>query len=221
MELLFYPQGIIRRQHDERGVVETPLAAEDLARVLAGVQKPVTWNTGILSTNTLLVGEQFGGRLIIEYRPPQMTGLWLEGSEEPVRIPLPGLVLLRHLSTGERPSYRLYAVKRRPKTDKTKLYQCPLPNTYSHGGICWGTVAAPTADKLQAVTLEADWAVLIGSRFGDHVVNSKSRKHPKDIRKMLLEIEAAKATAYPLDDLQLSGTTFGEAVKKMGDPHAR
>ena len=44
------------------------------------------------------------------------------------------------------------------------------------------------------------WASLLGSRFATHSTEGKSRKHG-DARAMLIELDAAGATAYPLDDL--------------------
>ena len=34
-------------------------------------------------------------RVVAEYRKPQLTGVFLEGSADAVRVPLPGLVLVR------------------------------------------------------------------------------------------------------------------------------
>lgn len=186
--------------------------------MLAQVQKPTTWNTGILSQAALMVGEQHGGRLVVEYRPPQMSGIWLEGSDEPVRIPLPGLVLMRFMLPSTRPQYLMFAVKRRPtNAAKTKLYCCPLPNTYATGSICWGTVAAPTGDKLHETRLDADWEVLLGSKFGDHSVAKKSILHMDDIRKTLLALEASKAAKYSLDDLVDTKMNLAETTSGMGD----
>lgn len=183
---------------------------------MSGVTEARRWNSGILGKNTLMVGEQFGGQLVVEYRPPQMTGIWLEQSDEPVRLPMPGLLLLRHMKPNQRPTYLMYAVLKRPMKTGVKLFNVPLPNTYDDGRICWGSVAAPGKDKLHPVDLEADWNVLLGSKFGDHSVHSKSVKYHGDIRKMLIEIDREKPARYPYKDLLPCKMKLSEILNTFG-----
>ena len=58
-----------------------------------------------------------------------------------------------------------------------------------------------TDDALRGATLADDWTMLLGSSFGDHAVGGKSKREPRDIRKLLIDLEAKKARAYPKRDL--------------------
>ncbi|MFQ3657306.1 MAG: hypothetical protein SNJ54_00005, partial [Anaerolineae bacterium] len=91
--------------------------------------------------------------------------------------------------------------KKRPVTLNEPLFHAPLPNVFSSGNICWGTVQRVTDTALQTTNLAEDWAVLLGSRFNDHGVGGKSKSHPMDIRQMLIALEGRKARAYPKSDL--------------------
>lgn len=88
---------------------------------------------------------------------------------------------------------------------KTRLYldksetalRVPLPNVFSSGSICWGTVQRASDNTLQTTTLAEDWVVLLGSRFNDHGMGGKSKSHPSDIRQMLVALEKDSARALP------------------------
>lgn len=167
-------------------------------------KRPVTWETGLLSPNTIYLSERGGMRIVAEYREPQMTGVWMDGSETAVRVPLPGLLLIRTVKGGQ-PDYRLFAVKERPADLKAQLFHAPLPNVYGNGGICWGSVARPVGDALESTTLAKDWNYLLGTRFSDHGVNGKSKTNRDDIRKKLIALEKRGVKRYPLSDLIEAG----------------
>jgi len=114
-----------------------------------------------------------------------------------LRVPLPGMVLIRR-SSAMKARYSLFACLERPTDMKTKLYAAPLPNV-GGDGICWGTVTRVSKAALAGNDLAEDWQKLLGSPFGSHNVAHKSKKHPKDIRLMLTE-QAGRET-YSLDDL--------------------
>ncbi len=134
---------------------EYPVDAAHIAQALAA---KVRFDTGVLNEDILLIQREGVRDLVVSYRRPQKTGLWLEGSDEPLRVALPGLILIRTCQ-ADTPQYQLYAVKRRPKTLAAPLYHAPLPNVFSSGSICWGSVRqAPT----QGTSLTADWERLLG-----------------------------------------------------------
>lgn len=197
------------RHTTPQGTTEKIVSPEGLANAMA--QRPISWETGILTPNTIHVGSNAGVRTVVEYRPPQRTGIWLDDNPEPLRVPMPGLLLVRKSSGEGHPDYQIFAVKKRPSNLKTKLYVSPLPNTYRNGGICWGNVARLESSVLDDVSLKADWSFLLGSGFNNHSVNGKSVKYSGDIRKLLIELDQQKTEKYPLDDL-VSASLALEAV---------
>lgn len=195
--LSFFSFGLMMRKCDGDKVSEFPV---DPAQVALALSAKVRFDTGLLSDNTLLVRQEGVQKVVVEYRPPQKTGLYLDGSETALRVPLPGLLLIR-VTEDKNPQYGVYAVKKRPATLNEPLFHAPLPNVFSSGNICWGTVQHVSDTALQSTDLAADWAVLLGSRFNDHGVGGKSKAHPMDIRQMLIALEGRKARVYPKSDL--------------------
>ena len=169
-------------------VLEYAVEPAEFARVLSA---NVEISTGLLPPDVLWVNVNGATRIIASYRPPQITGIWLEGSDTPLRIPLPGLVLIHGNEKGRS---ELYAIKDDPRNPATVLYVTPLPNVY--GSVCWGSVPIPAVKENDLTPV---WTNLLGSRFANHAAGQKSKKYPADIRKLLLSIEGKKR--YPLDDL--------------------
>ena len=54
---------------------------------------------------------------------------------------------------------------------------------------------------MPVASLADDWRQLLGSTFGSHMVNGKSRQYPDDIRQQFIALDEAQAEIYPLDDL--------------------
>lgn len=173
----------------------------DPAQVALALAAKVRFDTGLLSDSTLLVRHEGVKKTIIEYRAPQKTGLYLDGSETAVRLPLPGLIFIRVTSEDKTPQYQVYAVKKRPATLNIPLFHAPLPNVFNTGTICWGSVPLVSEEALQSVSLTEDWRVLLGSRFGDHGVQGKSKGYTRDIRQQFVALEKRKAHVYPKSDL--------------------
>lgn len=197
VQLAIYDNGIavLRRRdlnpHDpESGfrVLEYAVEPTEIARAMSA---NVAVSTGLLPPDVLWVTVNGIKRTVASYRPPQVTGIWLEGSDTPLRIPLPGLVLIHG---GERSRSELYAVKGNPRDPTTVLYVTPLPNVY--GSVCWGTVSIPTFSNND---LGPVWTNLLGSRFANHAAGQKSKRYPNDVRKLLLSLENKKR--YPISDL--------------------
>ncbi len=93
LALEFYSYGVLMRKRIGESVSEY---AVDPGQVAAALAAKVTFDTGLLNAQTLLVRQEGLRKLVMEYRAPQKTGLYVDGSEIPLRVPLPGLVLLRH-----------------------------------------------------------------------------------------------------------------------------
>ena len=198
LTLNFYSFGVMLRKTDGNTTTEYPV---DPAQVALALAAKVTFDTGLLGGNTLLVRQDGVKRTVVEYRPSQKTGLFLDGSEAALRVPLPALVMIRVTAEDKAPVYGVYAVKRRPETLDIPLFHAPLPNVFGSGAICWGTVQRVTDTSLQSAGLAEDWTMLLGSSFGDHAVGGKSKRESRDIRKRLIDLEAQKAKVYPKGDL--------------------
>jgi PRTRC genetic system protein B len=207
--LSFYSYGVMLRKQEGEMISEYPVDPAQIALALAA---KVTFDTGLLGGNTLLVRQDGVKKTIIEYRPPQKTGIFLDDAETALRVPLPGLVMIRTTSGDSTPQYALYAVKRRPEKLDTLLFHAPLPNVFASGSICWGTVPKVDSDALRGSSLANDWTMLLGSSFGDHACGGKSRRQPQDIRKLLIELEASKAKRYPTGDLVPVKKTLAQVI---------
>ena len=193
--LSFYSFGVMLRKCQDGLTSEYPVDPGQIALALAA---KVTFDTGLLGGNTLLIRQDGIKKTVIDYRPPAKTGLFLDGSDSALRVPLPGLVMIRVTSGDKAPTYGVFAVQTRPESLDVPLFHAPLPNMFGSGAVCWGTVArASETDS----SLADDWAKLLGSPFGDHAVTGKSKRQPHDIRKHLIDLDAQKARRYPAGDL--------------------
>lgn len=186
--------------------------AVDPAQVAVALAAKVTFDTGLLSGDTLLIRTEGVKKTVVEYRKGQKTGVYLEGSETALRIPLPPLLMIRTTSEDRNPNYAVYAVKRKPKSLAVALFQAPLPNVFNSGSICWGTVQRVSDAALSGASLTEDWAMLLGSPFGDHACSGKSKSHRSDIRQKLIELETNGARRYPTSDLIPANKTLAQVL---------
>jgi PRTRC genetic system protein B len=206
--LSFFSYGILmRKATGNGGYTEYPVDAAAIAQALSA---KICFDTGLMSDDVLLVQREGLREVVVSYRKPQKTGLWLEGSSEPVRVPLPGLVMIRTHS-GSNPQYSLFAVKKRPETLDTPLFHAPLPNVFHGGNICWGNVRLTVE---QGTSLAADWKLLLGTAFGTHSVGGKSKLHSQDVRQMLLYLAQEKKRTYPKRDLIEVHKTLRDVIGK-------
>jgi PRTRC genetic system protein B len=209
LTLSFFSYGVMLRKQEGSIIQEYPVDPAQIALALAA---KVTFDTGLLGGNTLLVRQDGVKKMLVEYRPPAKTGLFIDGSETALRVPLPGLVLIRAASDDKTSQYAVYAVKRRPEKLDIPLFYAPLPNVFGSGSICWGTVPKVDADALRGASLSNDWTMLLGSSFGDHACGGKSKRQPHDIRKLLIELETSKAKRYPTGDLVPVKKTLAQMI---------
>lgn len=211
MTLAFYPFGILmHRMTDDGGHIEYAISPAQLAESLA---VKVKFETGLLSGNILYIASEGNRKAVVEYRPPQRTALYLDGSETPVVVALPGLVMGRVGTGSESIRYGVYAVKERPESLDTPLFQPPLPNV-GNNSICWGSVKRVSDLALAGYTLTEDWQLLLGSVFTNHSVSGKSKKYTSDIRQHFVDLDKRKARKYPLGDLVPARTTLGQWLGK-------
>lgn len=188
---------------------EYPVSPATVATVLSA---NVSFSTGLIQQNTLAIMTDGAKRTIIEYRPPQRTALWLEGSEDPIKIPLPGLLMVRTTYADRSPEYRIHAVKERPTELNAQLYRAPLPNISYDGSVCWGTVTKVNHRALAGTDLHEDWAQLLGTPFGNHSVSGKTKTLSDDIRKFYLALEKRKARVFPKREMISNSKTLGQLI---------
>lgn len=194
------------QKQTEHGLAEYAVSPEDVASALS---KTVVFDSGLLGGNTICVRTEGARHTVVEHRPPQKTPLWLEGSEDTLRVPLPGLLLIRTTTGGRDPQYQVYAVEARPASYGAPLYHAPLPNIFNSGSICWGTVAKVSAKRLAGNDLSADWAQLLSTPFGSHSVSGKCASHRDDVRKLYLDQERRRSRVYPKKELIPARKTLG------------
>jgi hypothetical protein len=209
LSLNFYSFGVTLRKREGDTVTEYPL---DPAQAAVALAAKVTFNTGLLTGDTVYIHMEGVSKTVVEYRKAQMTGLFLDGSEAALRVPLPGLVMIRKVDNDRTPSYAVFAVKKRPTALDVELFNAPLPNVFNSGSICWGTVQRVTDEALSSASLAQDWDQLLGSSFGDHACSEKSRSYKADIRQKLIELEAKKARRYPTSDLISARKTLAQVL---------
>ena len=209
LSLDFYSYGVMLRKREGDAISEF---AVDPAQVAVALAAKVTFNTGLLSGDTLLIRTEGVKKTVVEYRKGQKTGVFLDGSETAVRVPLPPLLMIRTTREDSNPSYAIYAIKKRPTSLDIELFHAPLPNVFNSGGICWGTVQRVSDGALTGASLAQDWSMLLGSAFGNHAVGSKSKSHPHDIRTKLIEMEQKDSRRYPTSDLISAKKTLAQVL---------
>lgn len=203
----FYSYGVVLKRNTNGRSTEYPIDPGALAETIGA---RYGYASGLLSPHTLFLAQDGPTKLVVEYREPQITAIWIEGITDALQVPLPGLLMLRRTRNGE-PDYRLYAVKERPVHLDIPLYAAPLPNT-STNGTCWGSVMRPSPEDLKSNDLSPDWAQFLGSQFNNHGAANKSERYPDDIRQLLINLSKEQASEYPLHDLQLAGYTLSQAI---------
>ncbi len=209
LSLEFYSYGILLRKFSGDTIQEYQVDPQHVATALAA---KITFDTGLMTDEILLVRQEGVKKTVVGYRAAQKTGLYLEGSETALRVPLPAMILIRQSTEGQQPQYMVYATKSRPKTLNVALFHAPLPNVFTSGSICWGSVRRVAETVLQGSSLENDWTMLLGSPFGDHAVSGKSKAHSRDIRQALIALEARKARVYPTTDLIPLNKTLAQVL---------
>jgi hypothetical protein len=78
----FYSFGVMLRKTDGEVTREYPV---DPAQVALALAAKVSFDTGLLGGNTLLVRQDGVKKTMVEYRPPGKTGIFLDDSEAALR----------------------------------------------------------------------------------------------------------------------------------------
>ena len=219
--LLSYPYGWVLHKNpqfdDANNIVLNSKTQEnagitcDPASLATALMGNTRFTTGFIPDD-IIYHEQVGVKqTVVGYRKQQRTGIWLEGREAALRVPLPHLIMIRTTKDGGSPDYKLFACAKRPESLAEKLYHAPLPNVFSGGSICWGNVSRPQTDS---ISLKADWQALLGSRFGNHACGGKCKSHSSDVREMLLKLDAApRRRVYPKRELVVANKTLAGILK--------
>lgn len=88
LEIYMYYYGVLLWKREGDAVSKYAVYPEQIALALAS---KVIFDTGLLTADTLLVRQDGVKRLVVEYRRPQKTGIFIEGSDASIRVPLPPL----------------------------------------------------------------------------------------------------------------------------------
>jgi hypothetical protein len=173
-----------------------------------------------LTPNTVLSAHGPKGRIEAMFFPPSqyqlicqydamfdgVPGVTFTSSKLAVMtLPMPGF-----LFAGYGNEYRLMAVAGDTFDAKSRLYQAPLPNCYTHGGICWGNNEKPPAGKGGLVKA---WQVFWQTYFTTASVQQKSRAFPDDVRKRMAALVGGET--YQVDDLVPAQVTPTQLVKEL------
>jgi PRTRC genetic system protein B len=141
VRLVFHHQSILLYDFGD-GLASTRIvSAHDISEALAS---ELSFGTGLLPENTLWWRNTRIGPVFALYEEPKIRTLSLQrdiGQEvRRFRMPLPGFIFL--LSPGRAPW--VYAVKKRPQSERDKVYKAPLYNVYQTGFTCAGSNKYPT-----------------------------------------------------------------------------
>lgn len=146
------------------------------------------------------------------YLPPKVRELYLDGEEQPLRVPLPPLIFCGHGT-----SYSIFALAGDGwPGPETQLYHAPFSNVYQGvlamkaeaGDICHGSVEFPVCAP---DTILAAAELFFTSRFNNDLSRNKSRVHESIIGQWRA-LAAAGLMEYPLGDLVSIEKTLKELL---------
>ena len=186
VRLDLYEQAVILTRFQEKGTASYPVSVHDLAAALADV--PVS--SGFLPTNTLFWQWHAGECQIGIYVPGRRWTVLF--GERQLTIPMPPLIF-----TGRGTRYTVYAIKRRPRDARCRLYHAPCPNVHLHGAICQGNTPFPACTPetiIPSVNL-----FLEGSGFNGDLAQGKCQSHPNNVLTLWEELEGKDQ--FPLSEL--------------------
>jgi PRTRC genetic system protein B len=189
-----------------------PMRRKECYKFLSPLQVAAAFTTqqldsGWLPPHTLRWGTGTRGNYFVQYLPAgtrklfirfetvDKTGIVTQELRE-LEVSLPALIFF-----GINNSYYVWATKDSAQniSAASLLYTAPLPNVYQTGGICWGNTHPERIDGAKQF-LATQRLFFQESNFNAHLSEGKSRKFPKDVRRMLEEV-AREGTPFPEDDL--------------------
>lgn len=194
LRLDFHRESTIRYDYAGGRVRVAFVSALDVAHALAS---ELDLTTGILPPDTLWLAKTGTGTRLALWVPPQVRIVRLrERYDAPprrLRLPFPGLVFLL-LPDGQAPY--VFAATERPASPTDQLFHAPAFNVFDSGRVCAGTHRFPTDPaKVPASFFASYFSAAMDT------ARRKSKRHPEDIGAVWAELHAAKAAAYPADDL--------------------
>ncbi len=205
LRLDFYGEAIVMQDVETKGGAFRIISARELAHALAS---ELSFTSGLLPANTLWWTNTKSGPRIALWVEPGVRRLALvkEYGKPPERynIPLPGLIFL--CNQGKPPD--VWAVLRRPKGPRDKVYHAPLVNIYSDGRSCPGSNRYPD--------LIEDIPDSFFQSFFTRAINTeyRSKKHPSDVTKLWKELDKEKKETFPVSDLQYAHLQVGDLMRR-------
>jgi PRTRC genetic system protein B len=194
LRLDFHRESTLRYDYAGGRVRIAFVSALDVAHALAS---ELDLSTGILPPDTLWLAKTGTGTRLALWVPPQVRTVRLreryDATPRRLRIPFPGLVFLL-LPDGQAPY--VFAADGRPVSLADQLFHAPAYNVFDSGRVCAGTHRFPTdPSKVPASFFASYFSAAMDT------ARRKSQRHPEDVGKVWAELHAAKATAYPVEDL--------------------
>lgn len=125
-------------------------------------------------------------------------------------VPWPNLVCAYNSNRG----LSVWAVKRKTKPPlDVPLYNAPLMNIYSHGGMCFGSA---TLAKNKP-PIEAREASLFESKFShtNHSQTIKGKGGTSGLYALYAQLHQKRAQSFPNQKLVPAGITLGEALEAL------
>jgi PRTRC genetic system protein B len=207
VRLDFYSETVLLTRFEEGGARTTyPAAVADLAAAFTGI--PLS--SGLLPPRTVFWSRAGDQDRIGIYRPARVQEV-VNVEAGKLTIPLPPLLFIGHGA-----NYSVYALKGKPDSDDRALFHAPLPNVGTNGRVCRGDVAFPRCSRdasqpmCSGATIRAALELLLSSRFNNHEVEGKSRRHPGDVRMLWQEIAGRRR--FPVGDLVPMGLSLGDVI---------
>ncbi len=164
---------------------------EDLALYLNHIQL----HSGFLPSSVLAWGIEQQDERVVWYVPRDRYEIKVRqnGRVTPLHIPLPAAIFV-----GKGMTYRVFAVKQRPKTPTTHLYHFPAPNVSGGGNICHGSATFPPASITH---MPVAWQTFVQSAFSSHLIQGCCKSEPQNVIHLWQKLHDAQAKRFPKREL--------------------
>lgn len=211
--LYFLPgQFLFVRRENGREVAKA-LSSEQIARAF----REYRTDTGWVERRILRYREQPEANYLLSYEPARTRTIFVEtlnGEVREMNVPLPTLVLF-----GKGREFYLWAAKGRTVTPKSCLSLAPLPNLGGdlQGKICFGKNEVP---ECRAETIDSVWNLIFDAPFNADHAGGKSHSEPKDVRRLLFDLEKRKARRFPTKELLETNTTIEQLWARATGDHS-
>lgn len=195
LRLDLHHQAVTMTFFDEDTITTKIVSALDVAQALAS---DLSFGSGLLPPGAIWWQNTRSGPLVAIYVEPQIWPVALQTNiKKPAvryRLPMPGLIFL--CQPGAPPW--VYAVMRKPLTERDPVFKAPLCNVFANGRSCPGSHKYPTRIEEMVESFFTSFF----SQAGD--TQSRSKKFPGSVVKLWQFLDGKKK--YPLPDLVPHGT---------------